>query len=376
LIQLIPEVIMNQILAIVLIVTMAMLDVEAKALQRSQQVSHAVFGERLASLFDIWPGMHHHKRREGPIVFEEENVPVAEDSRLQQDQAEAAEKDLLKGSNAQPRTIPSASQGRIVGGVHFNDEVKGHHLGPATRSKLVNWLPKIDRSRCTSEGYCEVDNDDEEYPAEAILEKLASQNSLNVLMSYFGAEPESEDDGSATSNSVERPVVNAVVQLRTSVPKAQAQNDVSFRLNTAGMLGHVSSSDMFPDGQPLCDSTEMIHFPRKALNKKNQEMWIVNVKNYTQGVNVVKCRNANGSCGELASSFPSGSRSYCRQKYVSRHLVAINSEDGNHVVDSFAMPSCCVCYVKSGRADTLFGRMSQPMRRVMTPAKIGALKRR
>ena len=35
---------------------------------------------------------------------------------------------------------------------------------------------------------------------------------------------------------------------------------------------------------------EMIHFPRKALNKKNQEMWIVNVKNYTQGVNVVKCR--------------------------------------------------------------------------------------
>lgn len=81
-------------------------------------------------------------------------------------------------------------------------------------------------------------------------------------------------------------------------------------------------------------------------------------------------RNPNGPCGEFASSFPSGSQSSCQQKYAYRHLVAVNTKDGNHVVDSFAMPSCCVCYVKTNGREGLFGRHAlSPMRNAMTPAR-------
>lgn len=310
----------------------------------------------LAALNGQQRGRHHKSRREEPIRFGD-----------RQASGEQPWGHVTEVRN-HGRPIPSSSSGRIGDTISFGDG--GFRLGSfksdvMSSGKSVSWVPKIDRSRCSSSGFCEPEAL-EEYPAEAILERLKSSKNLDSLMSYFG---NVDSEEVATSNSLEPyGSVRVRTHMKPETNSMAPQNDVAIRLSPASP-SH-SAAEIFPDGKPLCETTRSIYFPETALNKRNQAMLIVNVENYTQGVTIVKCRNPNGPCGELASSFPSGSQSSCHQKYTYRHLVAINAKDGNHVVDSFAMPSCCVCYVKTNGREGLFGRHAASlMRNAMTPAR-------
>lgn len=48
-------------------------------------------------------------------------------------------------------------------------------------------------------------------------------------------------------------------------------------------------SNGIQDEESLCTSTEEIIYPQSGLTKDNTWMFIVNYKNYTQGVRVEKC---------------------------------------------------------------------------------------
>ncbi|KAJ6637870.1 Protein spaetzle [Pseudolycoriella hygida] len=94
------------------------------------------------------------------------------------------------------------------------------------------------------------------------------------------------------------------------------------------------------DEETLCSSQERLIYPQAGLTKLNNWMYIVNQKNYTQGVRVEECTHTN-QC-EMALSFPLGYESKCKQKYIYRQLLAIN-EYGDTVKDLFQLPSCCQC---------------------------------
>ena len=57
----------------------------------------------------------------------------------------------------------------------------------------------------------------------------------------------------------------------------------------------------------------------------------------------VDCRGEGKPCSHVTS--PIGSETVCRQKYVEVYLLAVN-EVGKPVMDTFRIPSSCVCYSK------------------------------
>ncbi|XP_037028967.1 protein spaetzle-like isoform X3 [Bradysia coprophila] len=92
--------------------------------------------------------------------------------------------------------------------------------------------------------------------------------------------------------------------------------------------------------ESLCKSQERIIHPQAGLTQDNTWMYIVNQKNYTQGVRVEECIHTK-QC-EMTQNFPLGYKAECKQKYIYRQLLAIN-ESGHTVKDLFRLPSCCQC---------------------------------
>lgn len=297
-------------------------------------------------------GNHHKSRRDEPFIFGEK---LASGEKLWDHSADASS----HGHTGTGRDMISFGDGGFRMGVSKSE--------PASSAKSINWAPKNDGTRCSPGGYCENETADEDYPAELILERLKSHKNLEALLSFFGSV---EGEEVKVSNSVEQYAVRVRTAMKPAMNAKVPLNDVSIRLSPSGQSTSADES-VFEDGKPLCGVEERLDFPKNKRNRNNQLMSIVNVQNYTQGVNYVTCRNPGGPCGELASSFPSGSQSKCIQKYAIRHLVALTPESGHIVVDSFAMPSCCVCYVKTNGREGLFGRFaaSSLNRNAMTPAR-------
>lgn len=48
----------------------------------------------------------------------------------------------------------------------------------------------------------------------------------------------------------------------------------------------------------------------------------------------------------MTESFPYGYTTECKQKYIYRHLLALN-ERGEQVKDLFRLPACCKCIIRS-----------------------------
>lgn len=48
----------------------------------------------------------------------------------------------------------------------------------------------------------------------------------------------------------------------------------------------------------------------------------------------------------MTESFPYGYTTECKQKFIYRHLLALN-ERGEQVKDLFRLPACCKCIVRS-----------------------------
>ncbi|XP_076662519.1 protein spaetzle 5 [Halictus rubicundus] len=101
------------------------------------------------------------------------------------------------------------------------------------------------------------------------------------------------------------------------------------------------------DEMPLCISSEQVIFPKAAENKDNEWKFVVNQKDFQQGVRIEKCSQENTDC-RLVNGPGVNYKATCRQKFVYRQLTAV-LENGSVVTDTFKFPSSCCCHVSSIR---------------------------
>lgn len=98
--------------------------------------------------------------------------------------------------------------------------------------------------------------------------------------------------------------------------------------------------------ETLCSSSEELIYPQAGLTKDNNWNFIVNQKNYTQGIRIEKCSSPGKPCS-MSDLFPNGYTTECRQHYIYRQLLSITPE-GKVIKDLFKIPSCCKCVIKNG----------------------------
>ena len=104
--------------------------------------------------------------------------------------------------------------------------------------------------------------------------------------------------------------------------------------------------------EQLCSGRQRVIFPRQALNLDNEWVFVVNIDNFTQAVEVEECEGAavsssapgQGSClyGGAAGNNPLATS--CRQVYTQYKLLAVSSDQDSLEVDTFMLPSACACY--------------------------------
>jgi len=137
------------------------------------------------------------------------------------------------------------------------------------------------------------------------------------------------------------------------------------------------------DEEQLCYGVPKVIFPQQAKNLKEEWLYIVNIKNYTQSVEIEECYNylsdfeettteavttteqddddddgttvmfdqAEDVPEDFGSCLYSGAHgnnpflTSCKQLYTEHKLLAL-SNDGQLVVDSFKLPSACACFYK------------------------------
>lgn len=102
------------------------------------------------------------------------------------------------------------------------------------------------------------------------------------------------------------------------------------------------------DENPMCPAVEKLIYPQTAKNKDNKWLFIVNHGNSVQGVKVETC--IRESTCMLTEGFPFGYTTMCKQKYILRKLVTLSEDGTTFKYDSFRLPSCCACFVKSNPA--------------------------
>ncbi|CAO1425321.1 unnamed protein product [Diamesa hyperborea] len=108
-----------------------------------------------------------------------------------------------------------------------------------------------------------------------------------------------------------------------------------------------------PEEQGLCQSRRRLIHPKKGQTLQNSWLTIVNDDDkHRQGVIVEECVNIQQPC-DYSQNFPLSVKTKCKQQYVYRNLLAINS-DGKPVMEHFQFPSCCKCMVTSSYG-TRFG---------------------
>lgn len=61
----------------------------------------------------------------------------------------------------------------------------------------------------------------------------------------------------------------------------------------------------------------------------------------------------------FTDQFPLGYKTVCKQKYIYRKLVALD-EEGKPITDTFPLPSCCSCVVKTESLRARIGSMRHP----------------
>jgi len=100
----------------------------------------------------------------------------------------------------------------------------------------------------------------------------------------------------------------------------------------------------------VCSAHESFIYPKTAKNIDKEWRFVVNVEddqdpnnNFLQAVRIERCSREGQSC-EIETV--RGTETVCRQKYSEKKLVAI-SPDGEKYVDTFRLPSCCICHQKT-----------------------------
>lgn len=99
--------------------------------------------------------------------------------------------------------------------------------------------------------------------------------------------------------------------------------------------------DLTIDGTPMCGSKEQVIEPPVGRNKDNEWKYIVNAGPYVQGIRVEMCERPGKACA-MSENFPLAYTTECKQKYIYRKLLALES-NGKVEPDTFRLPSCCTC---------------------------------
>ncbi|ODN06406.1 Protein spaetzle [Orchesella cincta] len=119
------------------------------------------------------------------------------------------------------------------------------------------------------------------------------------------------------------------------------------------ILNKTLSPDIFKNifGETTDNKTvEHTIYPKAAQNRKGKFMYIVNHDEYLQGIRVETCTKERDTCNMfdeqgLEGHLP-GYTSICKQKYIYKKLLAF-TPDGKAMPDTFRLPSCCVCHIRS-----------------------------
>lgn len=94
-----------------------------------------------------------------------------------------------------------------------------------------------------------------------------------------------------------------------------------------------------------CEARKSVVFPKKAQNSVGKFVFIVNHKQYRQGVEIEQCR-AEGDLCKADDDAPLPKSTACKQIYATYKLYAI-TEKREQVYDSFSLPSACICHHSS-----------------------------
>jgi len=97
------------------------------------------------------------------------------------------------------------------------------------------------------------------------------------------------------------------------------------------------------DDWPLCRSFERTIYPRLAKTARHNWLYVVNQDNFQQGIRVEFCVNEGSVCKDLEDYVPEGYKIYCKQNYLIRQLVAVQT-DGTIGKDDFKIPASCCCH--------------------------------
>lgn len=102
--------------------------------------------------------------------------------------------------------------------------------------------------------------------------------------------------------------------------------------------------------EPICRAKSMYVSPRVGLNDKGEWKYVVNAPErdplVRQVIRVDICEQPSGApCSDLftGGGLPFGYSSQCKQKYSKKRLLALDSRSGQLELDTFFVPSCCVC---------------------------------
>lgn len=92
-----------------------------------------------------------------------------------------------------------------------------------------------------------------------------------------------------------------------------------------------------PDEPFLCESNERLFHPLEGRTRNNFTVWIVNTKDYKQGVRIETCRYVGKPC--KFCEFDTA----CKQIYHYRTLVAVDTKTKELYKEQILLPSSCKC---------------------------------
>ncbi|XP_042908223.1 uncharacterized protein [Parasteatoda tepidariorum] len=100
--------------------------------------------------------------------------------------------------------------------------------------------------------------------------------------------------------------------------------------------------------KPVCAARTRFVPPQAALNDNSEWKYIVNVQNkdvrFRQIIRVDVCESPGQPCTREIS-LPFGFVNHCKQKFIKKKLLALDSDGQGTSVENFFIPSCCVCQI-------------------------------
>jgi len=93
---------------------------------------------------------------------------------------------------------------------------------------------------------------------------------------------------------------------------------------------------------PVCAGKEVIFYPERAKTKDNDWAFVLNQGEYKQGIKYEKCITNGTKCNLGSAGLEI--ETVCRQKYIYKKMLVMDSQGSKLLPESVWIPSCCVCY--------------------------------